>query len=305
METVLITGGTGLVGKPLCSALTSLGYSVHLLSRKPVNNPKYATYFWDPESKQLDQEVIDEADYIIHLAGENIGAKRWTATRKQQVLDSRVQSGELLFQKIQASKGQLKAFISASAIGYYGAVTSENIFSEQDSAGDDFLGSTCHAWEQVSRAISSEGIRTVTLRMGVVLAANGGALPKMIFPVKYGFGSALGSGDQYMSWIHMQDIIAIIIKALQERAMSGIYNAVSPQGISNRVFMKTLAAVLRKPFIMPAVPSFVIRSLIGEMSDMILKGSRVSGQKLIHSGYTFLFPEIEGALKNILTEAHE
>lgn len=285
METVLISGGTGLVGSHLSKKLRTKGYEVAILSRS------------DPNSAQ----AIETADYIIHLAGANIGAKRWTARRKQQILDSRVKTTELMFEQVAASeKPKLKAFISASATGYYGAVTMDKIFTENDPAAPDFLGETCRLWETAADRFRSLGARTVRIRTGVVLTGRGGALAKMSMPVKLGIGSAIGSGRQYLPWIHIDDLCGIYIKAVEDAGMEGAYNAVAPDHRTNLDFTQTLARVLKKPFWFPSVPAFAMKLLFGQMSDILLEGSRVSSGKISRAGYQFLFPELEAALKDLL-----
>ena len=285
METVLISGGTGLVGSHLSKMLRAKGYEVAVLSRS------------DPESVQ----AVETADYIIHLAGANIGARRWTARRKQQILDSRVKTAELILEHVAASKKpKLKAFISASATGYYGAVTTNKIFTEDDPAAPDFLGETCRLWEAAADRFPSLGARTVKIRTGVVLTDRGGALDKMSLPVKMGVGSAIGSGRQYLPWIHIDDLCGIYIKSVEDAGMEGAYNAVAPDHQTNHEFTQTLARVLKRPFWFPPVPAFVMKLLFGQMSDILLEGSRVSSDKIRSEGYQFLFPGLEEALKDLL-----
>lgn len=302
MKTVLITGGTGLIGRQLASQLRAKGYRVTLLSRTPNPHAEFTTYGWNHDTGFLDIRAIAEADYIIHLAGANIGEKRWTPKRQQEIVDSRVRSGELLYHALKTEPHHVKAFISASAIGYYGAQTTETIFTETDPPATDFLGETCRKWEQVGEQIATLGIRTVLLRTGVVLAPNEGALEKLRIPVALGFGSALGSGNQYVPWIHRDDICGMYLKALEDATMQGAYNAVAPTHTTNYELTKTLANVLHKPFWFPRVPALALRLLLGDMAAMLLEGSRVSCQKISDAGYHFQFPTLEAALKNLLTK---
>jgi uncharacterized protein len=300
MQTVLITGGTGLVGAHLCKRLQEEGYDVAILSRKGKHKTDIQTYTWDWSNKKIEKEAIDTADCIIHLAGASVGDKKWTANRRQVIVDSRVKTGQLLFDRIKEQSKNLKVFVSASAIGYYGTITSDKIFMETDPSAEDFLGSTCRQWEEVTDRFKSLGIRTVKIRTGVVLTQRGGALSKMITPVSMGIGSAIGDGRQYLPWIHVDDLCGIYIKAIKDAQMNGAYNAVAPDHKTNREFMQTLARVLKKPFSFPNVPAVTMKLLFGKMSTIILKGSRVSADKIVREGYHFLFPELEMALNDLL-----
>jgi len=299
MEIILITGGTGLIGSHLCKKLKEKGYNVVLLSRKSKPGNSYSVYSWNPDKNEIENEAIKSADYIIHLAGAGIGDKRWTKKRRQHILDSRVRTTELIFNKVRESGKVPKAFIAASGIGYYGAITSDKIFSESDPPAGDFTGLVCSQWENSADRFQDNGIRTVKIRTGIVLAAEGGALKRMVFPVKMLIGSPLGTGRQYMPWIHIDDICNMYVKAIEDSKMTGSYNAVAPEHVSNREFMRTLSKVLRMPFFFPAIPSFVFRILFGKMSEIILRGSRVSAEKIISAGYIFEYPGLENALKNL------
>jgi len=303
METVLITGGTGLIGNHLCKKLQEKDYNIVLLSRNSntynntySNTPAYA---WDPEKNEIDINSLMHTEYIIHLAGAGLGDKRWTQKRKQLIADSRIRTGELIFNKVIESGIKLKAFISASAIGYYGSITSEKIFRETDPPGRDFIAQVCRQCEQMADRFERSGIRTVKIRTGIVLSNHGGALSKMAAPVKLGIGSALGTGRQYMPWIHIEDLCNIYIRAIEDSRLSGAYNATAPEHRTNKDFMNALATTLGKPFFAPAVPSMVMKLLFGEMSGILLNGSRISSGKIIASGYQFSFPTLENALKNL------
>jgi uncharacterized protein (TIGR01777 family) len=299
MATVLISGGSGLIGKALTKKLLAKGYIVKLLSRRKTEVQNDCHFQWDIESQFIEKEAVANTDYIIHLAGENIGKKRWTSARKQEILKSRLQSTQLLFNAIKENNFPLKAFISASAIGYYGAVSSEHIFDETDENASDFLGKTCHLWENAVDQFQTLGIRTLKLRTGVVLSNNGGALNKMALPIKLGIGAALGSGKQYMPWIHIDDLCEIYIKAIEDNEMHGAYNAVAPDDKTNEDFIHGIAKALHQRIFLPNIPAFVLKLMLGEMSDMILKGSRVSSAKIEKTGFKFQFPSLETALTNI------
>lgn len=300
MATVLITGGTGVVGKHLSKKLKEKGYTVTVLSRTSSNYDGLLVYSWNIDINEINKEALETADYIIHLAGANIGDRRWTAKRRQIIINSRVKSAQLIFDNIKENKNRLKAFISASAIGYYGSITNDRIYSETDPAFNDFLGDTCLKWEQSADKFEDLGIRTVKIRTGVVLAKQGGVLPKMILPVKIGIGCAIGNGRQYIPWIHIEDLCDIYIKAIEDIQMRGAYNAVSPDHKTNRCFIKTLARLLKKPFMSFKIPAFIIKIIFGNMSTILLRGSRVSSEKISKAGYSFKFTSLENALSNLL-----
>jgi len=299
METVILTGGTGLIGRYLSKKLKEKGYNVALLSRKSNTDRGFPVYSWDPDKNMIDPEAISKADYIIHLAGAGIADKRWTRKRRELISDSRIKTCELLFNKVQESDTKLKAFISASGIGYYGAVTSDKVFTEKDHPSGDVIGEICRQWEQSADRFEKHGIRTVKIRTGIVLTEKGGALARMTPVIKMGIGSALGSGRQYIPWIHIEDLCNIYIKAIGDSSLTGAYNAVAPEHKTNKEFIRTLAKVLEKPFFFPAVPSFAIKILFGKMSGILLSGSRISAGKIISAGYNFEFPDLKNALKNL------
>ncbi|MBN2664913.1 MAG: TIGR01777 family oxidoreductase [Bacteroidales bacterium] len=300
MKNILITGGTGLIGKQLSKKLQEKGYNVALLSRRPVKDSGFRVYTWNPDSGVIDPEAISMADYIIHLAGAGLGDSRWTEKRKKEILDSRIKTAGLILDKLKESGKRPEAFISASGSGYYGAITSETIHVETDDPAADFIGEVCRRWEEAAGKIESLGIRTVILRTGIVLSKSGGALQRMALPAKLGIGSPLGSGRQYVPWIHIDDLCGIYIKAIEDQSMTGAYNSAAPEHVSNSRFMVTVSKVMGRPFFFPAIPSFAFRILFGEMSSILLKGSRVSSEKIISSGYSFKYPDLRSALKSLL-----
>ncbi len=242
---ILITGGTGLIGKELMDLLVDRGYNVAVLSRrKGIEGVK--SFYWDYEAEVLDEDAIEFADVIIHLAGEGIANKRWSAKQKQKIVDSRVKTTNLLFSKSAKAKNKPKMIISASAVGFYGVENSEKVFTEKDPAGNDFLASTALAWEKSVEKFRSIGIQTTIFRIGVVLSKKGGALTKMMMPVSFGLGAALGSGKQYMPWIEISDLARMFIFVLENQKTDVIFNAVGPDQISNKEFMKTLARTMNK-----------------------------------------------------------
>lgn len=296
MAKVLITGGSGLVGRHLCKRLLERGYEVAILSRRRQETAEIQTHAWNPEKKEIDREALDTAAYIIHLAGVNIGAKRWTTKRLQRILDSRIKTGGIIFSTIEKQGYKPKAFISASAIGYYGAISSDTVFSEEDKPAEDFLGQTCQRWEQMADQFAHLGIRTVKIRTGVVLTKEGGALAQMLMPIKMGVGATMGNGKQYLPWIHIEDLCGIYIKAIEETNMNGAYNAVAPEHHTNGEFAKTLVQTFGKWIWFPRIPAVFMKLLFGKMSLLLLRGSRISARKIINTGYKFQFPTLEGAL---------
>ncbi len=303
MATVLITGGTGLIGNHLCNRLQERGYEVSILSRFRSEEEPIQTYIWDIDKFEMDKEAIANADYIIHLSGTSIGEKRWTTKRKKQIVDSRIKSGQLIYDEVKRQNKKVSAFISASAIGYYGAYTSKSVWIETDPPGDDFLGQTCRDWEDAANRLMDLGIRTVKIRTGVVLTKRRGALSKMMVPIKIGFGSAIGNGKQYFPWIHIDDLCDIYIKAIEDSQMFGAYNAVAPEHVTNKDFTQSLAHHLNKTLWFPNIPAFVMKMVFGKMSEILLHGSRVSSEKIQAAGYKFQFPTLDGALKQLLHES--
>lgn len=297
---ILITGGSGVVGKHLTCKLHDLGFEVSHLSR--ISNPQASipTYLWDIEQGEIEERAFEKVDYIIHLAGANIGESRWTDKRMQLIRDSRVKSAKLILKKIEKKNIPLKAFITASAIGYYGMETTDRIYKESDGPANDFLGNTCQQWESVADDFSIKGIRTVKIRTGIVLTKHGGALEKMLVPIRLGFGSPIGSGTQFMPWIHVDDLCDIFAKAIEDDRMNGAYNAVAPEFINNREFIKTITQVLKKPFWNIGAPAFFLKIIFGEMSQIILNGSRISSEKIVQTGFKFRYTNLRNALINLL-----
>jgi len=291
MASILITGGTGLVGRNLCNLLKSKGHNVLILSRSKTK--KTNVFHWDIEKKHIDNEAIINADYIIHLAGAGIADKRWTKSRKKQLIASRVDSTNLLFEKVKELNPNLKGFISASGIGFYGAITSKKIFQENDAPYHDFLSKICILWEKEVSKFNSLNIRTVVLRTGVVFSKEGGALEKIIKPIKLGVGASLGNGKQYLPWIAMEDLCNMYVSAIENIDIKGIYNAVAPEHITNEELTKSIAKTLKKPLWLPNIPSFFLKIILGELAVILLEGSRVSSEKIKKTGFNFLFPTIE------------
>lgn len=300
METILITGGTGLIGKQLRHLLNSKGYNVTILSRSKSNNPN--TYLWNIRNEFIDQKAIEQANYIIHLAGAGIADKRWSKKRKKDLIDSRVNSTKLLFKKVAKFNPNLKGFIAASGIGYYGAITSEKNYRENDVAGTDFLANVCKLWEAESQNFNTINIRTVILRTGIVFSKNGGAFEKISKPIKLGIGAPLANGKQYMPWIHIEDLCNIYINAIENNKLNGIYNAVSPESITNKELTNSIAVCLNTKIRFPNIPKIVLKIVLGEMSVILVEGSKVSSEKIEATSFKFKYPFIKSALNNLISD---
>jgi len=325
MPTVLITGGTGMIGKALSRALLEKGYHVVVLSRtgletryairntgltnktlenhgSRISHPASLKYaHWNIETNQIDNDAIATADHIIHLAGASVADKRWTKKRKQEIRDSRVKSGKLLVNSLKNIPNRVKSVISISGIGYYGPDNSDrNAFKEADAPYNDFLAQVCQQWESTMQPVTGLGKRLVILRTGVVLSSEGGALKEFLKPLKFGFATILGSGKQIISWIHIEDLVKLFISAIENENYSGVYNAVAPNPVSNRKFVLEMARIKKKFFIPVHVSSFVLRTVLGEMSVEVLKSAKVSSKKIENNGFSFHFPVIKSALNDLL-----
>lgn len=300
MKSVLITGGSGLIGRALSELLLAEGYKVFWLSRTKNLSAKFPSYSWDYTKREIDTEILEEVDIIVHLAGDSIGSGRWTETKKEQIISSRIDSTVLLLEALRELDLKPDVFISASAVGIYGNKTTENIYEEKDkTVADDFLAQVCNEWEKAVEQISKTlGSRTVMIRTSMVLSPESEAFKKMYLPTKFGLGASLGSGKQYMPWIHIQDLCRIYLKAIQDTTLNGAYNASSPQQLRNREFMNTLSRVLKKPKLLPFIPGFIIRMMMGEAAEMVLGGSRISSKKIQEKGFKFLYDNAEDAIRN-------
>ena len=300
METILITGGSGLIGQALIPLLVEKGYSVNVLSRSNKKIKNVRVFLWDIDQNEIDKEAFKGVDHIIHLAGLNVAEKRWTKSRKATMYNSRVKGAELLLNQI--GELRIKSFISASGISIYGTKTSNHIFTEEDTLNihiEDFLAQLTVDWEKAAINFQSKVERLVILRTPIVLSANGGALKKMSKVIKSGFGSALGSGQQWMPWIHINDLCKAYLKGIEDENFSGIYNVVAPEHVTNSAFTKAIATSFQKKIWAPKVPAFLLKLLFGEMSKIVLNGSRLSGEKLSNHNFTYEFQNIDEALENL------
>ena len=299
-EKVLITGGTGLVGKRLTALLTDAGYQVGVLTRGASREKGSVSYYnWDVTAGTIDENALSDVSYIINLVGAGVADSKWTDERKKVIIESRTHSTKLLYDKIKDQDIPLKAFISASAIGLYGNFEGSDWKTEASPIANDFLAEVVRVWEEAANQFQSLNIRTVLMRIGIVLDTNGGALQKIAQPIKMYAGAPLGSGEQYMSWVHNEDLCRMFLWAIQNNEVAGPYNAVNPHPVTNAAFTKTTARILGKPLLLPNVPSFVLKLTLGEMASIVLGGSRVSCEKIINEGFTHEFQNLEDALKDL------
>ncbi len=308
MYTVLITGGTGLIGKALTKMLVEKGHQVIILSRNfetsKDSHVKYA--MWDVTKQTVDEKAIREADYIVHLAGAGVADKRWTKSRKKEIVESRTLSSALLVKALQTKPNKVKAIISASAIGWYGGdeqrPSSQKMFTEDMPASSDFLGETCRLWEQSIDPVQTLGKRLVKLRTGIVLSNEGGAFAEFKKPLKLGLAAILGNGQQVISWIHIEDMCRLYIYAMEHDEINGVFNAVAPMPVKNKVLTVLLAKKVKGRFFIPMnVPGFVLKIMMGEMSTEVLKSTTASSKKISETGFTFLYPSIESAVIQLIT----
>ena len=302
---VLITGGSGLVGTRLTEILLERGFTVSYLTRKvekkTIGGKPVRTYLWDIKKEVIDEKAFLEADYLVHLAGAGIADENWSDERKNEIIDSRTKSINLIVSTLKTLPHRIISFASASGIGYYGADTGDEHISEQHTPGSDFVADCCIQWEAAADEIQALGIRTVKLRTGIVLSEKGGALPKLTQPVRWGVGAALGTGKQWQSWIHLDDLCEMYIKSLTDKQMTGAYNAVAPNPVTNYDLTKISAQVLSRPFWMPNVPEFTLKMVFGEMASIVLGGNYVLNQRIKQeTDFDYKFVEVKGALEDLL-----
>ena len=309
MQTVLITGGTGLIGKAITTLLTDKGYHVILLTRKAPKEksdaPNIDFALWDIKKRTIDIKALQKADHVIHLAGAGVVDKKWTAAYKKEILESRTESSKLLITTLKNNSNKVKTIVSASAIGWYGedAVKDGKVFVETDAAATGFLGETCRLWEQSISQFEAPGKRLVKLRTGIVLSNNGGALAAFKKPIIFGVAGILGNGKQVVSWIHIDDLCRMYIVAIENDLLSGVYNAVAPEPVTNKILTIELANTMKGKFYIPLhVPVFILKIMLGERSLEVLRSTTVSCTKIQQTGFTFLYPTIKTALKQLCSK---
>ena len=306
MATVLITGGTGTIGRRLAIRLQEQGHLVNLLSRS--TNGESSTkingqfFLWDIHQQTIEQEAISSADFIIHLAGAGVADKRWSKKRKQEIVESRIMGSQLIINALTKTPNKVQAVLSASAIGWYGPdnINQQTAFSETDDAAKDFLGETCYLWEQSITPALALNKRLVILRTGIVLSNEGGAFVEFKKSLKFKIAAILGNGKQMISWIHIDDLCNQYIHAINNSSMQGVYNAVAPNPVTNKELTITLAKKLASSFFIPLyIPAFMLKIILGEMSIEVLKSTNVSAVKMINTGYLFSYPTINDAIDEL------
>jgi uncharacterized protein (TIGR01777 family) len=295
---VAVSGSTGLVGSEVVASLTAAGHEVVRLVRRPPA-PGEKAVRWDPEKGEIDAAGLEGLDAVVHLAGENVGSGRWTAARKAAIRDSRVNGTRLLCDALAGLLRPPKALVSASAIGYYGD-RGADVLTEESPPGAGYLPEVCREWEAASAPAGEKGIRVVTLRIGVALSPKGGALSQMLPPFRAGLGGVIGGGRQFVSWVALDDLVGIVLHALQTGELRGPVNAVAPRPVTSREFTEALGKALSRPTLLP-VPAFALRLAMGEMADaLLLSSTRVVPRRLEATGYPFRFPELPAALRHLL-----
>lgn len=299
MSRVLIGGGTGLIGRHLSEVLAREGYEVNHLSRQARPGAKFKTYQWDVKAQTIDDAAITGVDYVINLAGAGIADARWTERRKRLIIDSRTESTRLLKDSFARLDHYPRAYLSASAIGYYGDRGSDWLH-EDDPPGQGFLSKSCILWENAISEVAQVVPRTFVLRTGIVLSTRGGALEKMLLPLKGFLSTYFGSGEQYYSWIHIDDICQAYLHALRDESLSGIYNGVAPEPVTNKQLAKALPTAADKPALVVPAPALALKLALGEMSHTVLDSTRCSADKLTAAGFDFAHPELTPALTDLL-----
>ncbi len=300
MASILIAGGTGLIGNRLSLLLTGAGHEVSLLSRSASSSGPYRTYTWDPGRGTIDHEAVRRADVVINLSGAGIADVRWTSARKREIIDSRVKTAQLLLESFQCTGHTPQCYLSSGGVGYYGE-RGDTVLDESAAPGAGFLSESCVEWEEAVQQIAAHGVRTVIFRIGIVLSSLGGALEKMLLPARLGVGPYFGDGSQWYSWIHIDDVCSMFIHAMGNTSMEGVYNAVAPNPSSNKALGAALMRAMGRPQVLAPAPAFALRLAMGEMADVILGSTRASAQRIESTGFRFEFPELEAAILDVLT----
>jgi hypothetical protein len=298
---ILITGATGLIGSELVALLLQNGITIHYLTtskRKIESQPNYHGFFWDPNQGIIDENALMGVESIIHLAGATI-SKRWTPKYKQEIIESRILSSNVLFKALKANPHSVKQIISASAIGIYPDNLSKVYTEEEQEVDESFLGKVVLKWEESVHKFKLLNIKVAKIRTGLVLSNKGGALPEMMKPIKLGLGSPFGTGKQVQSWIHIHDLVELYLYAVQNQ-LDGTYNAVAPNPITNKKLTQEIAAVLNKPLFMPPIPKLLMSIVLGEMHTLLFVSQNVSSKKIQNHGFVFKFKQVDKALVDLI-----
>jgi hypothetical protein len=298
---ILITGATGLIGTELVALLLQNGVTVHYLTtskKKIESKPNYHGFFWNPDQGIIDENALMGVDSIIHLAGATI-AKRWTAKYKQEIIESRILSSNVLFKALKDNPHSVKQIVSASAIGIYPDSLTKNYTEENTDIDESFLGKVVMKWEESVNKFKLLNIKVTKIRTGLVLSTKGGALPEMLKPINMGVGSPFGSGKQIQSWIHIHDLVELYFFAVQNE-LNGAYNAVAPNPVTNKKLTQEIAAVVKKPLFMPNIPKFLMALVLGDMHTILFASQNVSSFKIENEGFKFQYKQLDRALKNLL-----
>jgi uncharacterized protein (TIGR01777 family) len=299
MEQVLITGGTGLVGEVITQLLQEQGYKVIFLSRSADASAPIPRFGWSPSEGKVDYQAFEGTDHIIHLAGAGVADERWTPSRKKVLYNSRIDSTRLLYTSLKDGGFKPKTFIAASAVGFYGSRGDEWL-KEDAAPADTFLAKICKDWEAESQKLAELGSRLCINRIGIVLSDEGGALKEIMQTAQFGFVSYLGSGEQYYPWIHIRDLARIFLHQIQNEQVQGIFNAVGPDPVTNKELTKEAVKASGKHALVLPAPSFALKIALGEMADMVLASQQCSNEKLVESGFKYKYPNLKGALKDLL-----
>lgn len=299
MKKILISGATGLVGKKIARKLYERGYQVEILVRSKPKNSDFRSYIWDYKNGFLEEGALDNTYIFIHLAGASI-SKRWTESYKKEVYSSRIDSAQFIYEEMQKRKIYPEAVISSSAVGIYGQTTSQQIFTEDDQPANDFLGEVCKDWEEKAFQFHKLGSRVVCIRTSTVLSEKDGALEVLKKPIELNVGAVLGNGEQYFPWVHIDDLVNIYFKAVEDVSMTGAYNASAPDFITNETLTKKIASHLGKKIWLPNIPKFIIKTALGEMSVLALEGSRISSKKIENAGFKFQYNNLDKALSDVI-----
>ena len=297
-ERVLITGGSGLIGSKLTKKLLNSGFEVVHLTRAKNSKHDIKTYEWDWGKNYLDEKCLENTKHIIHLAGAGIAEKPWTTRRKEIIVKSRVLTTRLIHKAIEENNHDITSFVTASGIGFYGAITNEIVHTENYPPYKDFIGNCCEQWER-SADLFEKNAKVLKLRLGIVLDENDGALPKISSMIKKGLGSPIGRGNQYMPWVHVDDVVSVFFNAIIQKIPAGTYNVVSSQHVNNEELTHAIAKALNKKIRLPNVPSFVLKFIYGELADILLEGVKVANDKIKSAGFQFKYDKLEEALNEI------